>query len=203
MNAPGKGLLKVSGILLIIFAVIGAIGGLAVGGLAIAAGAPGLAILMVLSVFAGVALNLIAGILGVKNADKPEKAQVCFILGVVMVALQVISAVISIAGRTFQWYSVVIGLVLPILYLVGALKNKEVSTTGVEGASVIDQAKDAISDAQADIKSGAIKEQVQEAKADTVEGAKEISGEVVAEAKELGGKAVAEGKEVVDKVTKK
>jgi len=190
MNAPGKGLLKVSGILMIVFAGLGLIGAMIIGGIAAGAGAGALGFVLVVAVLLGIALNLIAGILGIKYCDKPEKAQVCFIMGVVLVALEVISAVSTLFGGTFVWYNVVIGLVLPIIYLLGALKNKEVSGTGVQGGSVIEQAKDALGDARADIASGAIVDEAKGAATDAVAGAKEI-----------GGNVVDAGKEAVEKVT--
>ena len=144
MNAPGKGLLKVSSILFIIFgaisllmgllALVGAISGGVINGVEIQTGASAGAILFsALTVIVLAALNLIAGIIGVKNCDKPEKAQTCFILGALLIAVVLVNAIISAVGGQLIWYNVVIGLVLPIIYLMGALKNKEVSGTGVEG----------------------------------------------------------------------
>ena len=202
-NAPGKGMLKVVGILFIIFggislllgilALFGAISGGVINGVEIQTGASaGTILFSAILVIVLAALDLCVGIIGVKNCDKPEKAQTCFVLGVLLIVVVLVSAIINIIGGKFVWYATLIGLVLPVLYLIGALKNKEVSSTGVQGASVIDQAKDAISDAQADIESGAIKDEVKDAATDAVAGAKEISGDVVAK-----------GKEVADKVTKK
>ena len=190
MNAPGKGLLKVTGILLIIFAGINILAVIGLGALAASLGTSGLIVVLAVLVSCILAaLQLIAGILGIKNCDKPEKAQVNFILGILLILAIIINQAVVVVMGSFVWWSSLIGFVLPVLYLVGALKNKEVSGTGVEGGSIIDQAKDAFGDAQADIQSGAIVDEAKAAATDAVAGAKEI-----------GGQAVDAGKEVVDKV---
>ncbi len=128
MNAPGKGLLKVSGILLIIFGAIAIVLMLLalVASVALIALSPAALILVLACIIglAGAVLDLIAGILGVKNCDKPEKAKSCFVFGIILIAIQVVSMVLSISGGSFDWTSIV-GLVLPVLYLVGASQNKK------------------------------------------------------------------------------
>lgn len=135
MEAKGKSLLKVVSILLIVFGAIAALvtlfGTLLVGilgGAAMAAGAVGegaLVIVACLIALAASTIDLIAGIVGVKNCDKPEKAQTCFIFGIVMIAVQVISAIMSIASNEFNFFTTLFGLVLPVLYTVGAVQNKQ------------------------------------------------------------------------------
>ena len=143
-EAKGKTILKVVGILFIIFGAISVIISLLalVGGAALA-GASGMlegadagmvaaggAIVIVAGVVALIqsVIDLIAGILGVKNCDKPEKAQTCFILGVVIIVIAIISdifAFISSGVNASTIISALIGLVLPVLYVVGANKNKQ------------------------------------------------------------------------------
>ena len=197
-NAPGKGLLKVTGILMIIggglavlLGLLGMAGGAILATQSVALG--GVTMLASIVAIVGGAFELIAGIFGVKNCDKPEKAQSCFVFGVILVAFAVLSAIMSLMSGQLSGtsiFSLILGFVLPVLYLMGALKNKEVSGTGVQGGSFIDQAKDAIGDAQADIRTGAMAGEAKEAASDVVEGAKDIAGNVVGA-----------GKEVVDKVT--
>lgn len=139
-NEPqGKMFLKVVGILLIIFgglALLGAIGliagGSMLGSMASSLGGNGGAlagIFMVAAVVALIsgALYLVVGILGVANAAKPEKAQTCFIGGVVLVAIQVLGAIMNIASNNFNILSTLIGLVLPVLFIIGAMKNKQIA----------------------------------------------------------------------------
>ena len=80
----GRKFLKVTGILMIIGAAFGIIGGIiamiGVGALAavLETSAVGLMLASVL-VLASAVFQLIAGIMGVKNCDKPEKAQTCLV----------------------------------------------------------------------------------------------------------------------------
>jgi len=136
-NAPGKNFLKVTGILLIIFGAIAAVVGIMGLGLSGAVNeineilneigespANGLAFYSVVVLIAS-GFNIFAGIMGVKNCDKPDKAQVCFILGIVLISLQVLTLVL--AGRDGLSFIAIIGFVLPVLYLMGAIKNKKVA----------------------------------------------------------------------------
>ncbi len=126
MNAPGKGLLKVSGILLIIFAaisililVIGIVAAAALGS-QLGAVVGGVAILTLILGLVASAFSLIMGIMGVKYADVPSKAQVCMVFAIIAIALQLVNL---FTGSSFVM--ALIGLVLPVLYLIGALKNKQ------------------------------------------------------------------------------
>ena len=126
----GSKFLKVTGILMIISAAFGIIGGIIalIGAGALAAvletSAGGLmlasALILVSAVF-----QLIAGIMGVKNCDKPEKAQSCMVIGVIVAILSVAGNVISnVLGSDFNIMNYATGLIIPILYIIGAAKNK-------------------------------------------------------------------------------
>lgn len=127
----GSKFLKVTGILMIISAAFGIIGGIIalIGAGALAAvletSAGGLmlasALILVSAVF-----QLIAGIMGVKNCDKPEKAQSCLVMGVIVAILSVSGNIISnVLGSDFNIFSYATGLIIPVLYIIGAVKNKE------------------------------------------------------------------------------
>ncbi len=129
----GSKFLKVTGILMIISAAFGIIGGIIalIGAGALAAvletSAGGLmlasALILVSAVF-----QLIAGIMGVKNCDKPEKAQSCMVIGVIVAILSVAGNVISnVLGSDFNIMNYATGLIIPILYIIGAAKNKELA----------------------------------------------------------------------------
>lgn len=133
-QVPGKGLLKVTGILFVIFAgitllfgLIGLIGSVALGAAlggasgAVLAGALILALVIALVV---AVLELIAGIFGIKNCDKPEKSTTCIVFGTIILVLSVISMISSITSGQFQWTSI-FGIALPILYFIGAVMNKK------------------------------------------------------------------------------
>lgn len=135
-NAPGRGKLKVTGILYIIFGALGLLLSLALlagGGLLLAAGAGtvGIALGAVAGILGAITVltavfYLILGILGVRNCDKPEKCGVNFVLGIIVLVLVVIGLVVNVAttGPSGALSSVV-GLVLSILYVMGAKENKD------------------------------------------------------------------------------
>lgn len=132
----GAGFLKVVGILMIIFGGIGIIVAivalLGIGALNVLTSEAGVsvnyglayvgAILSLLSA----AFELVAGILGVKNAKKPEKAGVCMAWGIVVACMAVLGAVFTaVAGSDFPVFSLLLGLVMPVLFIIGAALNKK------------------------------------------------------------------------------
>ena len=136
-------LLKVSGILMIIFAailiVIYIIGLLGAGFLASVAaeigdaGAimyTGVAMIAIIVLLIGAVIQLIAGILGVKNHNKPEKATVCIVFGVIIVVAALAGLIMDISGGPFgvtQVLMIIGQLVLPVLYLLGAFQLKKLA----------------------------------------------------------------------------
>ena len=77
-------------------------------------------------ILASAVFQLIAGIMGVKNCDKPEKAQSCLVMGVIVAILSVSGNIISnVLGSDFNIFSYATGLIIPVLYIIGAVKNKE------------------------------------------------------------------------------
>ena len=127
----GRKFLKVTGILMIIGGAFGIIGGIIalIGAGALAAvletSAGGLMFASVL-ILASAVFELIAGIMGVKNCDKPEKAQSCIVIGVIVAILSVAGNVISnVLGSDFNIINYATGLIIPVLYIIGAVKNKE------------------------------------------------------------------------------
>ena len=127
----GRKFLKVTGILMIIGGAFGIIGGIIamIGAGALAAvletSAGGLMLASAL-ILASAVFQLIAGIMGVKNCDNPEKAQSCLVMGVIVAILSVAGNIISnVLGSSFDILSYATGLVIPVLYIIGAVKNKE------------------------------------------------------------------------------
>ena len=127
----GRKFLKVTGILMIIGGGFGIIGGIVavIGAGALAAvletSAGGLMLASTL-ILASAVFQLIAGIMGVKNCDKPEKAQSCIVIGVIVAILSVTGNVISnVLGSDFNIINYATGLIIPVLYIIGAVKNKE------------------------------------------------------------------------------
>ena len=132
-TAKGASFLKVSGILMIIGGIIATIMGL----IAIAAVATlsyltdgqlvtGLLyVACVLTIVSAVA-ELVAGIIGVKNCKRPEKANTCIVWGAIVAVLSVAGSILTVVGGdSFPVASFLIGLVLPALFILGAVKNKQ------------------------------------------------------------------------------
>ncbi|BDF57362.1 hypothetical protein CE91St36_01790 [Christensenellaceae bacterium] len=128
--------LKVMGIIMLIFGIIAIIGGLlslmGIGMVVSLAGLAGvtvpvelltasLVIALVSAIF-----ELIAGILGIKNWNVPEKVNSCMICGILTVALCVVSIIMTLVGYpdSFSILSIVTGLIVPILYLIAAFQYK-------------------------------------------------------------------------------
>ena len=135
-TTKGTGFLKVTGILMIIGGgisiIMGIIAALGVAALAyISDGTVSSAVLyasVVLMLISAVA-ELVAGIIGVVNCKKPEKAGVCIAWGIIVAVLSVAGTVLnSVGGGTFSVFSLILGLVLPVLYIIGAVFNKKEHT---------------------------------------------------------------------------
>ena len=149
MEAKGRGFLKVCGILMIIggaisivvAGILGLVGG-AVGGALAQAGAElgeyeqaavatvaGASVVAAIVALVGGILELIAGIVGVKNCGNPEKATACIVWGIIVLVISIISIILSIAGGNVQVGSLIVSIIcsvaLPVLYLIGAFKNKQ------------------------------------------------------------------------------
>ena len=124
-KTKGSGFLKVTGILMIIGGgisiILGIIAALGVAALAyISDGEISSAML-----YASVAL-MIVRIIGVKNCKKPEKAGTCMVWGVIVAVLCVVGTILnSVGGGSFSVFSLLLGLVLPVLYIIGAAFNKK------------------------------------------------------------------------------
>ncbi len=127
----GSKFLKVTGILMIIFgsiALIIAIVALLGLGVLEAMGAP-MGLLWASGIIAllGAVAEFVAGIIGVVNWNKPNKANTCIVWGIAVAAMCVISNIFTLIGypENFNVFSLLTGLVIPVLYLIGAFKNKK------------------------------------------------------------------------------
>ncbi len=133
MNAPGTTLLKVVSILYIIcgglFALIALLslflgsmlgtfvssllGGYAAG---LVGGAVGIILFIVFLIIA--AIDLVAGIVGIKQCGDPSKATFFIVFGFILGGLSLISFITN-----FQVGNL-IGLIMPVLFIVGGFLNK-------------------------------------------------------------------------------
>ena len=131
--AKGAGFLKVTGILMIIGGgialIVAIIALLGVAALAyVSDGAISSAMLYlacVLTLVSAVA-ELVAGIIGVKNAKYPEKSTSCMVWGIIVAVLCVAGCIFTaVAGSAFPVFSLILGLILPALFIIGAALNKK------------------------------------------------------------------------------
>jgi len=127
---PGKGMVKVTGILMIVFGSIALL--IIVPSLLVGLGDTikdygfGHAALQFLEL-AIAGCTLAFGIFGVSNAGNAAKAQNVIIMGITLCAFHVIDmTALSIMTKidAFTVLSMIVGLVLPILYIVGGFRSK-------------------------------------------------------------------------------
>lgn len=132
-KTKGTGFLKVTGILMIIGGaisiILGIIAALGVAALVyISDGTASSALLyasVVLMIISAVA-ELVAGIIGVANCKKPDKAGSCIVWGIIVAVLSVAGTILnSVGGGSFSAFSLIFSLVLPALYIIGAVFNKK------------------------------------------------------------------------------
>ena len=132
-KTKGSGFLKVTGILMIIGGgisiIVSIIAALGVAALAyISDGEASSAMLyasVALMIVSAVA-QLVAGIIGVVNCKKPEKAGSCIVWGIIVAVLCVAGTILNaVGGGSFSVFSLMLGLVLPVLYIIGAVFNKK------------------------------------------------------------------------------
>ena len=136
MTQTSNKLLKITGILMIISGAIGTgVGFLALLGIAVTGVAAlslgvsmGVLVLLTLLAIAGGIINLVAGILGVINASKPEKAKICIIFGILSLAVLLLGNIVDfVAGDGVNVLNLLKGVVLPALYLAGAFQNQKLA----------------------------------------------------------------------------
>ena len=140
MEARGKLLLKVTGILLIIGGVLnfivgligffgggaGAILGSRVQGVTADMAATSGIILIAYSLGCMVygVISFISGFFGVKLAENTYKAKTCINMGILLLIVSLIIAGISYLSSGFS-IGMLTGEIVPILYLIGGFMNKE------------------------------------------------------------------------------
>ena len=133
----GHKFLKVTGILMIIggalSAILGIVAVLGVAALAYIASAQTEAGMLyastILLLISGV-VELIAGIIGLINAEKPQKSNACIVWGALVALLSVAGTILGVVGGSdFSVSGLVLGLVLPVIYIIGAVKNMQSATS--------------------------------------------------------------------------
>ena len=131
MNAPGKGILKVSSIIFIIFGAIATIFSIIalIGSSMVSSVFGGLgAILVVATIIALISslLELVLGIVGLKKCDDPSQANFFIVTGIILCVLNLVSMIMSFSVLSL------INFVLPILFIVGGVQNKNAGSSNVQ-----------------------------------------------------------------------
>ena len=132
MTNNGQKFLKITSILMIVGGIIAVIAGviaiLGVSALAALSGsAKGTGLLYASSILVTVSsvIQIIAGVKGLKACKAPETAGKCVTWGIVIAVLSIISLVIGlIGGGDFNIINLALNLLVPGLYVYGALKTK-------------------------------------------------------------------------------
>lgn len=76
----------------------------------------------------GSAALLVAGIMGVINSAKPEKAMTCVILGAIVIIVSLLSTILAFASYPsggINFFSILLSLVIPVLYTISAYLTKK------------------------------------------------------------------------------
>ena len=231
MEARGRVLLKIMGIIMIVGGALSIIMSIIlIAAVAVLSGYPGtggLIVGIIITILAGIA-ELIAGIICTKNAGKPENATKCMVWAIIVIVLQLVGFIITLIGAgTFARMngasvssggstvvSIIFGLAVPVLAIVGAVLNKksaggDVSFAGIANDmaaevkniddDVVGLAKDAKETAQ-DV-AGDVKEFADKAvdkAGDVVEDVKDKAADVVGDVKEFTDKAVDDVKDFAE-----
>ncbi len=130
----GRTMLKVTGIIYIILSALGLLACLVLIALGLAAGTDDglgwgvVTALITLGVLAvpSSAFGLVAGILGAKWCARPDKAQVLFVLGVVLAVAAALSLLIDLgSGGISSSAGDIVRLALAVFYTLGAWRNRQ------------------------------------------------------------------------------
>lgn len=130
----GRTMLKVTGIIYIILSALGLLACLVLIALGLAAGTDDglgwgvVTALITLGVLAvpSSAFGLVAGILGAKWCARPDKAQVLFVLGVVLAVAAALSLLIDLgSGGISSSAGDIVRLALAAFYTLGAWRNRQ------------------------------------------------------------------------------
>lgn len=129
----GRKFLKTTSILMIIGGVIGVITGIiailgisALAALSSSRDGTGMFYVSSIIVIAASVIQFIAGIKGIGACSAPRKAADCIKWGIVIAVLSLVSMILGlVAGGEFSIVSLILNLILPGLYVYGALQMKD------------------------------------------------------------------------------
>lgn len=126
-HAPGRGLLRFSGIVFIIFGIlIAVLAILAMMNINTEMTQTGMTASVIragsIATLIGAAFDIIVGCVGVAYADRPSRATTCIVLGFLCMLPHIAAAILT---GYLQWTSIT-GFLLPLLFIIGGFMNKRV-----------------------------------------------------------------------------
>ena len=126
----GSMLLKVVSIIMIVFAGLAIIAGILFLAGGVIAASYGRVRALIVGLLGGVMLfsgivDLVIGIMGVKASGENGKHTAAFVLGIIGVICAAISLIIGVANNANTILIGLVGLVLPVLYLVGVIQTRK------------------------------------------------------------------------------
>lgn len=126
----GASFLKVTGILMIIGGgislIVAIVALLGIAALALLGASSGMLYAAGALTLVSAVAELVTGIIGVANAKRADKAGMCMAWGIVVAVLCVAGCILTVVGGgEFPVFSLILGLVLPVLFIIGAAKNKQ------------------------------------------------------------------------------
>ncbi|MCK6138961.1 hypothetical protein [Slackia exigua] len=133
-NKPaGSGILRVTSIILIVYAVIALVAGLfmMMGVYVLAAdadvdAAAGVAAIVGIVAFLGGLLNLFVGVVGFKASKRNGRNSLAFVLGIISVVFGVCGIITSFgSGEAGSIANAAVGTILPALYLYGVIETRK------------------------------------------------------------------------------
>lgn len=128
-NVQGKTFLQVVSIIMIVGGALSLLitgcGACAVTALAAGLGIGGLWMAYLVFGLLASVIELVAGIIGVMKAGKPGRPQICIVLGVIMIVFSLLSNILyAVDGYGLDFFSLILGLALPVLYVIAAMKKQ-------------------------------------------------------------------------------
>lgn len=140
MEAKGRVLLKIMGILMIVSGGLGIVVSIvfAILSAAMAArGGSGTVVIGLLLLIAGYIVEVIAGVVCLRNSSNPQKATACMTWAVITIVINIIGSILVLTGTNVlaaeqgetasvgasAIFSIILGIVIPILALIGAILN--------------------------------------------------------------------------------
>lgn len=132
---PGSKLLKVVGIIYLVFSIISAIWGTALSGAFKLIGFGGIFTVQVILIMVVIVFAVFAGISAIQYHNVIEKVDLLFKVGITLLVLVTVNLIIGVIIVGLIDATSFISFILPILYIIGASLNKKAARKYLQGLS--------------------------------------------------------------------